>query len=80
MSLLLIPELLRPSPNPVVEGWVAERPAAELYFSAVGEAELRYGVAMLPAGRRTDASASLGGRGGKPRLPPWRHRSGPWSA
>ena len=62
MSLLLdtdvVSELLRPSPNPAVEGWVAERPAAELYFSAVGEAELRYGVAMLPAGRRKDALAA----------------------
>ena len=50
-------ELLRPSPNPVVEGWVAEQPAAELHFSAVGEAELRYGVALLPRGRRKDALA-----------------------
>ena len=62
MSLLLdtdvVSELLRPSPNPAVEGWVAERPAAELYFSAVGEAELRYAVAMLPAGRRKDALAA----------------------
>ena len=42
MSLLLdtdvASELLRPSPNPAVEDWVAERPAAELYFSSVGEA------------------------------------------
>ena len=40
----VISELLRPSPNPVVEIWVAERPVVELYFSAIGEAELRYGV------------------------------------
>ena len=62
MSLLLdtnvVSELLRPSPNPVVEGWVAARPAAELYFSAIGEAELLYGVAMLPAGQRKDALAA----------------------
>ena len=61
MSVLLdtnvVSELLRPSPNPAVESWVAERLAAELYFSAVGEAELRYGVAMLPAGQRKDALA-----------------------
>ena len=50
-------ELLRPSPDPAVESWVAERPAAELHFSAVGEAELRYGVAILPVGRRRDALA-----------------------
>ena len=30
-----------------MESWVAERPAAELHFSAVGEAELRYAVAIV---------------------------------
>ena len=62
MTVLLdtnvISELLRPSPNSAVEGWVARREAADLLFSAVGEAELRYGVALLPAGRRRDALAS----------------------
>ena len=62
MSLLLdtnvVSELLRPSPNPAVESWVAARLASELYFSAVGEAELRYGVAMLPEGQRKSALAT----------------------
>ena len=62
MSVLLdtnvVSELLRPSPDSAVEGWVAERSAAELYFSAVAEAELRYGVAMLPTGQRKDALAA----------------------
>ncbi|MCY4238756.1 MAG: type II toxin-antitoxin system VapC family toxin [Rhodospirillaceae bacterium] len=61
MSVLLdtnvVSELLRPSPDPAVESWVAARPAAELHFSAVGEAELRYGVLILPTGRRRDALA-----------------------
>ena len=61
MTVLLdtnvVSELLRPSPNPAVEGWVAGRQAADLYFSAVGEAELRYGVAVLSTGRRRDALA-----------------------
>ena len=61
MTVLLdtnvVSELLRPSPDPAVESWVAERPAAELQFSAIGEAELRYGVAILPAGQRKDALA-----------------------
>ena len=54
----VVSELLRPSPDRTVEAWVADRPAADLYFSAVGEAELRYGVALLPPGRRRDALAS----------------------
>ena len=62
MAVLLdtnvVSELLRPSPDPAVEGWVADREAAELHFSAVAEAELRYGVAVLPAGRRRDALAA----------------------
>ena len=61
MTVLLdtkvVSEKLRPSPNPAVERWMAESPASELYFSAVGEAEMRYGVAILPAGRRRNALA-----------------------
>ena len=54
----VVSELLRPSPEPVVEAWVGDRQATDLYFSAIGEAELRYGVAILPAGRRQTALAS----------------------
>ncbi len=61
MAILLdtnvVSELLRPSPDPAVEMWVGKRLATDLYFSAVGEAELRYGVAILPTGRRRDALA-----------------------
>ena len=45
-------ELMRPSPAPAVAAWVAGRDAAELYLTAVSEAELLYGVAIVPAGRR----------------------------
>lgn len=54
----IISELLRPSPDPAVETWVGDRRATDLYFPAIGEAELRYGVAVLPAGRRRTALAS----------------------
>ena len=54
----VVSELLRPSPEPVVETWVGDRRATDLYFSAIGEAELRYGVAILPVGRRQTALAS----------------------
>lgn len=49
---------MRPSPNPAVEAWVAKHPPTDLFFSAVGEAELRYGVAILPAVKRKDALAA----------------------
>ena len=54
----VVSELLRPSPVPVVETWVGGRRATDLYFSAIGEAELRYGVTILPAGRRQTALAT----------------------
>ena len=54
----IVSELLRPSPDPAVETWIGDRRATDLYFSAIGEAELRYGVAVLPAGRRRAALAS----------------------
>ena len=61
MTVLLdtnvVSEMLRPTPNPAVERWVAERLGSELYFSAVGEAEMRYGIAILAAGRRRNALA-----------------------
>ena len=48
----VVSELLRPAPAPQVEAWLASQDGATVYFTAVGEAELRYGVAILPRGRR----------------------------
>ena len=45
-------ELMRPSPAPAVVAWIAGRDVEDLYLTAVGEAELLYGVAIMPAGRR----------------------------
>ena len=54
----VVSELMRPVPTPSVAAWIAERDAAEMYLTAVSEAELRFGVAILPAGKRRDASRS----------------------
>ncbi len=51
----VVSELMRPAPSSAVVSWVSQRDAATLFFSAVGEAELRLGVAAMPAGRRRDA-------------------------
>ena len=45
-------ELMRSAPAPTVAAWIAERDAEELFLTAVSEAELLYGVAIMPAGRR----------------------------
>ena len=47
-------ELMRLEPAPTVAAWIAERDAEELYLTAVSEAELLYGVAIMPAGRRRE--------------------------
>jgi toxin FitB len=51
----IVSELLRPAPAPQVEAWLAVQDGATIWFTAVGEAELRHGIAILPAGRRRSA-------------------------
>lgn len=53
----VVSELLRPAPATLVEAWLSAQDGATVYFTAVGEAELRHGVAILPAGRRRAALA-----------------------
>lgn len=48
----VISELMRPAPEPMVEQWLASLPAASVFISTITEAELRYGVALLPSGKR----------------------------
>ncbi len=48
-------DLMRPAPTPSVAAWIAERDAATMFLTAVSEAELRFVVAILPAGRRQNA-------------------------
>ena len=48
----VVSELMRPSPEPAVERWIAGHPVEDLFFSAVGESELRNGAAIMPAATR----------------------------
>ena len=56
MKLLLdtnvLSELLRPLPAPAVLTWFARQPAPDLMVSAVTQAEMLLGVALLPKGKR----------------------------
>ena len=54
----VVSELMRPQPDPGVVAWLADQPAANIFLSVITEAELRYGVAILPAGRRRDQIAA----------------------
>jgi len=53
----VLSEVLRPLPDIRVERWLDSQPDATLFTSAVTEAELCLGVALLPLGRRRTALA-----------------------
>ena len=48
----VVSELMRPEPAPEVSGWVRDRDRHELRTTAITIAEVRYGIARLPEGRR----------------------------
>ena len=62
MNVLLdtnvVSELMRKAPDPTVAVWAAGHRLESLFFSAVGEAELRYGAAVLPTGQRRETLVS----------------------
>jgi toxin FitB len=51
----VLSELMRADPEPAVLTWLDAVPASDLATTAVTAAELRYGAARLPAGRRRTA-------------------------
>lgn len=56
----VISELMRATPAPSVLNWFSTQVPSTLYLSAVTEAELRTGIAILPAGlRREGLKAAL---------------------
>lgn len=48
-------EALRPAPHPHVRAWLTRQPAASLFTTTVSQAEMHYGLALLPPGRRRDS-------------------------
>lgn len=48
----VVSELMRPEPDPTVLAWLHEQPGNDLYTTAITVAEIRYGIARLPDGRR----------------------------
>jgi predicted nucleic acid-binding protein len=48
----VLSELLLPSPNPVVVDWLAEQTPASVFTTSITEAEILYGLRLLPEGRR----------------------------
>lgn len=53
----VLSELMRPTPNAVIASWVGARATSSLHLTAISEAELRFGLAIMPPGRRRDGLA-----------------------
>lgn len=53
----VISEAMKPVPHPSVQAWLNDQAAETLYLSSVTLAELLYGIAALPAGKRKDMLA-----------------------
>jgi len=48
----VLSELMRPAPSEAVIRWVARQPDTSLYTTSITQAEILYGLALLPTGRR----------------------------
>jgi hypothetical protein len=48
----VLSEALKPSPAPEVLRWFAAQPALQLFTTAITQAEIVYGVELLPKGKR----------------------------
>ncbi|MFC7520480.1 type II toxin-antitoxin system VapC family toxin [Xanthomonas populi] len=48
----VISELWRPQPNPQVVAWIDAQAVETLFLSVVTVAELRFGIAVMPKGRK----------------------------
>lgn len=55
----VVSELLRPAPEQRVIDWLGTFDGREVYLTAITEAELRLGAAILPAGKRRDGLAMM---------------------
>ena len=50
----VVSEPSQPRPSSAVMGWFAAQEASQLFTTTATEAELRYGLALIPAGHRRD--------------------------
>ncbi len=57
----VVSELMRPEPAPQVAAWVRDRDRHELLTTSITLAEIRYGIARLPDGRRKQALLATAG-------------------
>jgi len=51
----VVSELMKGEPSASVITWVRQQPVAELFTTSITEAEIFYGIELLPAGKRREA-------------------------
>ncbi|GGF32730.1 type II toxin-antitoxin system VapC family toxin [Subtercola lobariae] len=51
----VVSELIKDEPHSGVLAWVNDQNASDVYITAITSAELLFGIARLPSGRRKDA-------------------------
>ena len=50
----VLSELMRPKPSASVIAWIARQSEAELFTTSITEAEIFYGIEVLPKGKRRE--------------------------
>jgi predicted nucleic acid-binding protein len=50
----VVSELMKSAPEPSVLAWIDAMPAATVFVSAITRAEILYGIALVPEGKRRD--------------------------
>ncbi len=53
----VLSELMRPDPDVTVAAWTAGQPMQVLFTTTICEAEILFGIALLPAGKRKEGLA-----------------------
>ena len=48
----VLSEFMRVAPNPVVMDWIAQQVSSEIFVTTITQAEMYYGLALLPMGKR----------------------------
>jgi len=66
----VLSEAMKLSPDPVLARWMTREHGRGLFTTAVSEAEIIYGIAILPEGRR---KRDLGAAAQGPRAIRWAH-------
>ncbi|WP_324733354.1 type II toxin-antitoxin system VapC family toxin [Pseudomonas paeninsulae] len=55
----VLPELMRAKPSPQVLAWVDAQPSSQLVISSITVAEILYGIARMPDGKRKQGLLEL---------------------